>query len=646
MRLFFKKRLLFCLFVVTPILAEGHPKCPRFGSPTIGSKEALIISNGDYEGGVPDLDDAEPNLKAMKFALIRDGFSGYACRDLENAEINNVISDLFGRDNAVSRWSNSVVLYFSGHGGSMEGKNFLFGVDVKSLENPVRPYALDTALNLLADSSYAGHRTNVVLIDACRSPFKGPVVEGPTMLPVVARPSTFLGFATQPGGGARPGTGEEPSPFTQALSKYLTTDTNLDEAFMLVRSSVLAKTGDLQNPWAAHDLVFPFSLANGVRNFGGMLSDEDFENLLAESTLKAYCEGARQIYDDFSEKFSANELPLGIAINDLDRLQTCVVDESGALNRLLVEIDSGTYQRVSVSSREADRALPYEGFRFGDDPTCDPLGDYKACSVDILLLKTAAERKGWVGNGRLAWLHMHRGLKGHFEITDEVLKSQGRDFGPRTRFLVADASQDPDFYDWSDPAAHGQSKCGPDGALESGDFRANQKAWIQKHLGRFKTEVSAGNPQLGLYFLGYALHSIQDLVFHAGMSNAEHSYWDYVAEVPVDLGPDLEAKLDAANLATDYALMRIGEIAGIHWDQLAECNEFRPLSLWPPDKVHLLQPWKRMMTPGKLRDFLKEGEPLRDKPVTDHRYFLEPKWLDIQQPASVMTAVDWLLEGF
>lgn len=139
---------------------------------------------------------------------------------------------------------------------------------------------------------------------------------------------------------------------------------------------------------------------------------------------------------------------------------------------------------------------------------------------------------------------------GHYEITEEVLKEFK--FGDDAVSIVADASQDPDFYDWSKPRAHAQTDNYEDGNTSESkkDAVGNYISWIG---GLNNTMISAAekDPRHGLFYLGYILHGIQDLAAHKGLTNAQHSY---LASLGDNENPDnnLESRKTAVGYSEEY----------------------------------------------------------------------------------------------
>lgn len=137
---------------------------------------------------------------------------------------------------------------------------------------------------------------------------------------------------------------------------------------------------------------------------------------------------------------------------------------------------------------------------------------------------------------------------GHYELTSQALKQIG--FSEDAISIAADAAQDPDFYEWYNPAAHAQTDCD----LKTGATVNDDKAipeylkWINDRCQQFK---GANNDDTALFFLGYLLHGIQDLASHQGVTNSQHAYESYTE--CVNGAPDCDHL--AANLQTarDYS---------------------------------------------------------------------------------------------
>jgi hypothetical protein len=144
---------------------------------------------------------------------------------------------------------------------------------------------------------------------------------------------------------------------------------------------------------------------------------------------------------------------------------------------------------------------------------------------------------------------------GHWELTRDALKEIG--FSADAVSVAADAAQDPDFYEWNNPAAHAQTACDPDtgATTQVNDVAiAAFRAWFETRKGQF---VQAGKDSHALFFLGYLLHGIQDLASHQGVTNAQHAYDSYVLHPNGDDCDHLEANRDTARAFVAQLLPRL-----------------------------------------------------------------------------------------
>ncbi|HET6201690.1 MAG TPA: alpha/beta fold hydrolase [Planctomycetota bacterium] len=142
---------------------------------------------------------------------------------------------------------------------------------------------------------------------------------------------------------------------------------------------------------------------------------------------------------------------------------------------------------------------------------------------------------------------LHR-QTGHYEVAQEAAEQFG--FTSPAVSILRDAAQDPDFYEWSVPAAHAQTPDEVDlGKVpdRSEAIEASQEEFLRWGLGnveRARAALAQGDLRETLYWVGYLLHGVQDLAPHAGRTNAEHA-WN-------DPNPDLDA--GCVELARSYTL--------------------------------------------------------------------------------------------
>ncbi len=137
----------------------------------------------------------------------------------------------------------------------------------------------------------------------------------------------------------------------------------------------------------------------------------------------------------------------------------------------------------------------------------------------VNMRKTKLPAGGWLSHMTGDW------EPGHLEITTDTLKLEKFKFHQNAIDVVADAAQDPDFYDWYAPAAHAQTDNDAQGRTNQTKEAAIDayQARISDLRGRLVSEAKK-DARKGLFYLGYLLHSIQDLATHKGITNAQHSY--------------------------------------------------------------------------------------------------------------------------
>jgi uncharacterized caspase-like protein len=156
-----------------------------------------------------------------------------------------------------TRTADIAVVYYAGHGIEVEGSNYLIPVDAK-LERDTDVYDEALSLDRVLVAVEPAKQLRLVILDACRdNPFakrmkrtiasramgRGLAQVEPTSPNTLIAYSAKAGFTAQDGDGAN-------SPFTVALSKYLTTPgLDVRRAFGFVRDEVLKSTGNKQEPF-------------------------------------------------------------------------------------------------------------------------------------------------------------------------------------------------------------------------------------------------------------------------------------------------------------------------------------------------------------------------------------------------------------
>lgn len=129
-------------------------------------KLALVVANARYLS-FDNIPQTYVDAKIVSDVLVAAGFDVVTLRDLNSEKFFSQILDLARRaKNVRTDYVNPlVVLYFSGHGFSREGRQFLVGIDAGRSEDPIiESTALDSII-----AEMAGKGIFVAIIDACRT---------------------------------------------------------------------------------------------------------------------------------------------------------------------------------------------------------------------------------------------------------------------------------------------------------------------------------------------------------------------------------------------------------------------------------------------------------------------------------------------
>jgi tetratricopeptide (TPR) repeat protein len=247
------------------VLAPSGTTPPVASPPAAsGDRVALVIGNGAYVNA-PRLSNPPNDARAVAGALREIGFSVTAAYDLDRAKMEATILEFLRK--AVS--ARIAVVFYAGHGVSIDGRNYLVPVNAKELSRSTVGFELvdvDRILSGLDDEA----RANIVLLDACRDNPLGAradrsAARGSGLAAYSAVGSGMLiGFATAPGKTASDGDGSN-SPFTAALLKHLKTPKlEINQMLTRVRVDVVDATKREQVPWANSSLLGEVYLNDGA----------------------------------------------------------------------------------------------------------------------------------------------------------------------------------------------------------------------------------------------------------------------------------------------------------------------------------------------------------------------------------------------
>jgi uncharacterized caspase-like protein len=214
---------------------------------------ALVIGNKDYQYIRP-LRNTLNDAVDMKTALQNLGFE---VTMVQNTDYRSLASTI-NRFVAKLQSGDVALVYYSGHGLSYNGKNYLLPIDAQltCLEQlDEHGYSLN---KIVGDISVHGVKNSFYLLDACRSvpnlklcttSSKDATVPSGLVKPSNNPRGSMIVYATEEGSTADDNVKERNGLFTGALLKFLTKpNLGIRGILDLTTSEVLHKTSDRQSP--------------------------------------------------------------------------------------------------------------------------------------------------------------------------------------------------------------------------------------------------------------------------------------------------------------------------------------------------------------------------------------------------------------
>ncbi len=226
------------------------------GSPSFAdnNRVALVIGNAAYR--FSPLKNPTNDAKAMAQALRAQGFEVVERENATKAEMEKAIIE-FGRK---LKADGTGIVYYSGHGIQVGGKNYLIPLDATLTDQREVPLLAVDADNILIQMQEVRSKVNIVILDACRdNPFEQSFRSLSGGLAQMNAPSgTLIAYATSPGKTASDGSGEN-GLYTQELLKAINEPgLKVEDVFKKVRLAVSKASGDAQIPWESSSLTGDF----------------------------------------------------------------------------------------------------------------------------------------------------------------------------------------------------------------------------------------------------------------------------------------------------------------------------------------------------------------------------------------------------
>jgi len=146
-------------------LLRPHPQGLKFTPPRI----ALVLANDDYDGTENDLNGGPLRDAGHMAQKLRSyGFQVITGANLTGAETKMKVAEFINKleenPNAVS------LVYYSGHGGSIDGDNYLIPVDYTGVADQGFMHEAVSVDYLLKQLKATNSYFNMIFLDACRTP--------------------------------------------------------------------------------------------------------------------------------------------------------------------------------------------------------------------------------------------------------------------------------------------------------------------------------------------------------------------------------------------------------------------------------------------------------------------------------------------
>ena len=218
---------------------------PVMNVATVRQAHALVIGNSAYAGS-SRLPNPVNDSKAISNKLRSLGFQ---VTELTDSTRDQMVKGLADFSNTAAN-SDLTLLFYAGHGVQIAGANYMIPVDM-NLNDVSQATLKAVSLNSVVEQYLPG-KTKLVFLDACRdNPLMASVGRGVSkgLAPINVSEGTLIAYATKDGQTAEDGVDGRNSPFTSALLEHLSDPDDIAVVLRTVRSKVMQRTGNRQQPW-------------------------------------------------------------------------------------------------------------------------------------------------------------------------------------------------------------------------------------------------------------------------------------------------------------------------------------------------------------------------------------------------------------
>lgn len=222
------------------------------------SRTALVIGNAGYENEAGPLKNTVNDARAMAAALRELGFHVIEKQNVSRDQLIKAVMEfrltLMGKEVGL--------FYFSGHGISVNGANYLLpiksGYNTQGTDDATLRMLAETRLfnveQAVADMKTSGARCNLIILDACRTTAMARTSRtrdalGKIGLTEMNPPAgSLVAFATDAGHTALDGVGQN-GLYTDELLKHLKTPgITIEQVFKRTRAGVLERSNGIRIP--------------------------------------------------------------------------------------------------------------------------------------------------------------------------------------------------------------------------------------------------------------------------------------------------------------------------------------------------------------------------------------------------------------
>lgn len=225
--------------------------------------------------------------------------------------------------------------------------------------------------------------------------------------------------------------------------------------------------------------------------------------------------------------------------------------------------------------------------------------------IDSLVLSMANRSKEFIAD------MFGHSQKGHAEYTSRAIK----EFEPDTTYfaekLLSIASQSPDLYEWNGHLFHAHTnEYDPNAQINAIENSKEAFLGLLKQTISFVDLYSANHKPKALYYLGIAVHLIQDLVYHRGMTLTQHAILQFGEKKNPDI-PNQKKTADARETeainATKILFRTVrNKLGSVAWDNMVKVKGGKPKTA-AKSLARTIYRKEQDMTLGSLWDYKQLG---------------------------------------